>query len=61
MATALDAPQIGTQAEQLPTVALDAPQIEVRPSEGGSFGSREASWWSTGRVVQRFFARLSSP
>ena len=27
----------------------------------GSFRSREASWWSTGRVVRRFFARFPPP
>ena len=30
MATALDAPQIGTQAEQLPAMALDALRIGTR-------------------------------
>ena len=29
-----------------------------RDPSRGSFGSREASWWSTGRVVRRFFARF---
>ena len=53
-------------------MALDTSWTGMRPSgdgprcpanrdatpPGGSFGSREASWWSTGRVVRRFFARF---
>lgn len=55
-----------------PAIALYTPRTGTRPSSdsprctvnrdatppGGSFGSREASSWSTGRVVRRFFARF---
>ena len=40
MATALDAPQIGTQAEQLPAMAFDALRSGTRPPRGLSGAER---------------------